>query len=129
MQRQLRRDTTPELELRRELHSRGLRFFVCTRPVASLRCRADVVFPRARVAVEIRGCFWHFCPRHRTVPKANAAWWLAKLTRTFERDNDSVRRLRAEGWLLVVVWEHEDVDRAADRVCRALERRRPADRG
>jgi DNA mismatch endonuclease (patch repair protein) len=74
-----RRDTGPELALRRELHRRGLRYRVDHRPVAETRCRVDIVFTRARVAVFVDGCFWHGCPSHGNVPRANREWWAQKL--------------------------------------------------
>src|SRR4051812_29059196 len=64
-------DTAPELALRSILHRRGLRFRKHVAPLPGLRCRADVVFTRARVAVFVDGCFWHRCPDHATFPKAN----------------------------------------------------------
>lgn len=116
MQAQRARDTGPELALRRELHRRGLRYFVHRRPLDSVRREADVVFVRARVVVFVDGCFWHACPEHGTSPKKNAEWWRAKLERNRERDADTDVRLRDAGWVVVRVWEHESVNDAADRV-------------
>src|SRR5438552_1232128 len=73
------RDTKPELLVRRELHAMGLRYRVNLRILAASRTRADLVFARAKVAVFVDGCFWHVCPQHGTRPKANSAWWCAKL--------------------------------------------------
>lgn len=82
MQRQARRDTKPELALRRELWSRGLRYRVDIAPLPQLRRRADIVFTKAKVAVYVDGCFWHSCPEHATVPKSNRDWWVeARLQR------------------------------------------------
>ena len=67
-----RRDTPIEMALRRELHALGLRYRVDARPLQNLRRSADVVFRRARVAVFVDGCFWHSCPIHGSIPKANA---------------------------------------------------------
>src|SRR5438105_437916 len=86
MQANRRRDTGPELALRRELHRRGLRFRVDHPPVSGLQCRADMVFTRARVAVFVDGCFWHGCPEHGTLPRANGEWWRAKLEANAARD-------------------------------------------
>lgn len=98
MSRQRRRDTTPELLLRRELHRRGLRFTV-DQPLPGIpRRRADLYFSRARIVVFVDGCFWHACPQHATRPENNAEWWAAKLTRNVERDRDTVERLTAQGW-------------------------------
>src|SRR3954470_20696920 len=76
-----RRDTAPELALRRELHARGLRYRVDRAPVPGVRSRADIVFAPARVAVYVGGCFWHGCPTHGTAPRANARFWSEKLKR------------------------------------------------
>ncbi len=119
MQRQARADTAPELALRRELHRRGLRYRLHV-PVVDKRRRHDIVFTRAKVVVEVRGCFWHGCPQHATSPKANAAWWRDKLVANRVRDEDTARRLKEAGWKLVVVWEHDDPFQAADRVQRAV---------
>jgi DNA mismatch endonuclease, patch repair protein len=124
MQRQRRRDTAPELELRRILHRRGFRYRVDKPALPGSRRRHDLVFPRARVAVEVRGCFWHSCPEHATLPKANAVWWAAKLAVNAQRDRDTAQRLEEVGWLLLVVWEHEDPAAAADRVAEAVTSRR-----
>lgn len=117
-----RRDTAPELALRRELHARGRRFFVDRRVSTNTRCRADLLFPRARVAVFVDGCFWHLCEEHTHLPKANAALWRAKLLANRQRDAHHDAVLRGEGWKVVRVWEHEDVHDAADRVEHELDR-------
>ena len=123
MQRQARRDTKPELALRRELWRRGLRYRVDVAPISGLRRRADMVFTRARVAVYVDGCYWHSCPDHATVPKANREWWIAKLEANVTRDRDTDARIRVVGWEVLRVWEHEPIAHAADRI-KALVRSR-----
>ncbi|RVW01024.1 very short patch repair endonuclease [Rhodococcus spongiicola] len=120
MRAQRRRDTAPEIALRRELHRRGARFFVDRAPLPGLRRRADLVFPRRRVAVYVDGCFWHSCPQHATFPRNNAQWWADKLAANVARDRDTDSRLAAAGWHVVRVWEHEDPAEAAGRVQAAL---------
>lgn len=115
-----RHDTRPEVAVRRELHRRGLRFFKNRRPVHDLRCEADVVFPRARVAVFVDGCFWHGCPDHGIRPTSNSTYWNAKIDRNAARDRRNDEWLRSTGWLVVRGWEHEPAERLADRVERAL---------
>jgi DNA mismatch endonuclease (patch repair protein) len=85
-----------------------------------MRRRADLVFPRHRVAVYVDGCFWHRCPDHATFPKNNAEWWAEKLAGNVARDRDTDARLTAAGWTVIRIWEHEDPVRAADRVQAAL---------
>jgi DNA mismatch endonuclease (patch repair protein) len=116
MSRQARKDTAPEMALRRALHRRGLRYRVGIRPIRELRGAADVVFPLARVAVYVDGCFWHMCPDHSTMPANNAAWWKSKLEANRARDQRTNDVLQRHGWSAVRVWEHEDPEQAAERV-------------
>lgn len=113
MRAQRERDTQPELALRAELFRRGLRYRLHRRPLPHLRRTMDLVFPTERVAIDVRGCFWHSCPTHATSPKANAEWWAQKLAANRLRDRDTESQLSAAGWSLVVVWEHEDPVAAA----------------
>lgn len=74
--------------------------------------------------MDVRGCFWHACDEHGTQPRANGEWWRLKLSRNVERDSETEAALRSSGWEVVVVWEHEDVEAAAERVRDAVLRRR-----
>jgi len=123
MKRARRRDTRPEIELRSALHRLGLRFRVDRAALPGLRRRADVLFPRARVAVFTDGCFWHSCPEHGTWPKANAEWWRRKLEANRARDADTDARLREAGWEVVRLWEHEDMAAAARAVAQRVQAR------
>jgi DNA mismatch endonuclease (patch repair protein) len=115
-----RRDTGPEMALRRELHRRGLRFRVDYSPLPRARCRADIVFTRQRIAVFIDGCFWHSCPDHANLPKANREWWRAKLALNVARDRRNDQAFDTGGWTVIRVWEHESVNSAADRIQAAI---------
>ncbi len=121
-----RRDTAPERALRSALHRRGLRFRVDRRPFAQTLRRADVVFAPARVAVFVDGCFWHSCPDHGSLPKANRAWWEHKLASIRARDADVADEFAEQGWHVVRVWEHEDPEAAADRIAALVQQRRGA---
>jgi DNA mismatch endonuclease (patch repair protein) len=124
MARQAVQNTAPELGLRRELHARGLRYRVHRRPLPELRRQADIVFPTERVAVFVDGCFWHGCPDHKGMPKANEDWWAVKIARNGARDRETDERLREAGWLPIRVWEHEDPPQAAARIAQAVQQRR-----
>jgi DNA mismatch endonuclease, patch repair protein len=110
------RDTGPELDLRRALHARGLRYYVNRRPVKSLRRTADLLFPKARVAVFVDGCFWHGCPEHHTVARSNADYWADKVARNRERDRETDQLIESAGWTVIRIWEHTAVSEAAGRV-------------
>jgi DNA mismatch endonuclease, patch repair protein len=119
MQRQRRRDTAPEVTIRSLLHRSGFRFRV-DYPLPGLRRRADIAFPRTRLAVMVDGCFWHGCPEHGTWPKENAAWWREKIEGNIARDRDTDTKLDAAGWIVVRAWEHEDPAEVARRVAALL---------
>lgn len=120
MSRQRSQDTKAEWSLRRVLHARGLRYRVHAVLPGLPRRRADVLFPRQRVAVFVDGCFWHGCPDHKTFPKSNAVWWAAKLARNVERDRETNAHLTDLGWNVIRIWEHEDPESGADRVQAAV---------
>lgn len=101
------RDTVPEKILRSTLHRMGLRFRKDTEPVEGIRCKADVVFRKARVCVFIDGCFWHGCPRHFQAPKTNTKWWLEKIDDNRKRDKRKTLTIKKRGWVVLRYWEHE----------------------
>lgn len=107
-----RRDTKPELAVRSLIHKAGLRYRVDYAPLGGRR-KADIVFPRQRIAVFIDGCFWHSCPLHGSVPATNREYWVPKLTMNMERDRQTTERLEAVGWRVVRIWEHVTPEEAA----------------
>jgi len=126
MQDQRRRNTGPELALRKVLWASGVRYRIDSRPLAAFRRRADVVFTGVRLAVFVDGCFWHGCRWHGSWPKQNRKWWAEKIRRNRERDRETDGILRRAGWVVLRIWEHEDPARAAIRVLRKVrERMRP----
>jgi DNA mismatch endonuclease (patch repair protein) len=69
--------------------------------------KPDFAFPKLKVAVFVDGCFWHGCPKHATRPKGNSAFWSEKLDANKARDRKVNRELRAKGWRVLRIWEHE----------------------
>jgi len=120
MSRARRRDTAPEVSVRREAHRRGLRYRVDRTLPGLPRRRADMVFPAPRVVVFVDGCFWHSCPAHASTPAANREWWVAKLARNQERDRDTDAHLRGLGWTVLRFWEHEEPVGVVDVIERAV---------
>ena len=117
-----RRDTLPELAVRRLLHAQGLRYRVDLAPLKGYRRRADVVFTKARIAVFIDGCFWHGCPQHYRVPGTNAGYWEPKIARNVERDAETTVALMDAGWRVLRYWEHQ---KAAEIVADIIREVRP----
>jgi len=117
-----RRDTKPELALRRALHGRGYRYRKDLRLDldSGARVRPDIVFTARRVAVFVDGCFWHCCPDHGGKPAVNTGYWNPKLLRNVERDRAADAALAAAGWEVVRVWEHEPLDAAVTAVTESI---------
>jgi DNA mismatch endonuclease, patch repair protein len=122
MRAQARRDTKPEMQLRRELHRRRLRYRLHVPVPGAARRRIDIAFASSRVAVFVDGCFWHGCPEYVAHSHTHSDYWAAKIAANRQRDEDTDRRLSALGWRVIRVWEHEDVVIAADRVEIAVRR-------
>lgn len=123
MKSQKQRDTKPEIELRSCLHTMGYRFRTDMIPIPGMKTRADIAFPRVKVAIFVDGCFWHSCPKHGTMPKQNSKWWQQKLAANSLRDRETDDRLGRAGWTVVRIWEHEKPSEAAKRVVAILEKR------
>ena len=104
MTRVKQKNSGAEVALRSALHTMGLRFRLHRRVE---RIAVDIVFPAAKVAVMVDGCFWHGCPTHATYPKSNTSYWLPKLEANKERDCRQTARLEHAGWTVIRVWEHD----------------------
>ncbi|MGW0755721.1 very short patch repair endonuclease [Streptomyces sp. NPDC002814] len=120
MSRQGSRDTAPEVAVRKLLHATGLRFRVNVPVPGMPRRTIDIVFPKAKIAIFLDGCFWHGCPEHATRPKANAEWWRVKLDRNMARDLETTEHLTAAGWTVLRFWEHEPAEDVAPRIAAHL---------
>lgn len=112
MRRVKGRDTGPERAVRRLLHSLGAGYRLNR---ADLPGTPDLVLPGRRLALFVHGCFWHGhgCPRGARTPKANRAYWIAKIARNRARDEAALAALQAAGWRVELVWECELKDRSA----------------
>lgn len=97
-------DTAPEIAVRRLVHRLGYRFRLHRRDLPGT---PDLVLSRHRTVIFVHGCFWHQhrCRRGDRRPRANRAYWEAKLDRNVQRDARNRRRLRRLGWRVLTVWE------------------------
>lgn len=106
MQGNKRRDTKPEVLVRRMLREMGFPGYRCDWGKAP--GRPDVAFVGRKLAIEIRGCFWHRCPTcSLSVPKKNLDYWEAKFARNVERDEQNLAAREEAGWKVLVLWEHQ----------------------
>lgn len=98
------KNTTPELLIRRFLHSSGFRYSLHERTLPGC---PDLVLKRYRAVVFVHGCFWH---RHEgckyaATPATRPDFWMAKLEGNRNRDEMARQKLLEMGWRVAVVWE------------------------
>jgi len=96
----------PELTVRRIVHSMGYRFRL---HISDLPGKPDLVFPRLKKVIDVRGCFWHQHGKciDSHIPKSRIEYWRPKLQKNRRRDKTNTQKLEAFGWKVLVIWECE----------------------
>lgn len=115
-----RKNTGPEMTLRRALHAQGIRYRLHAKHLPG---SPDIVFPRYHAVVFVHGCFWHRhagC-RYTTTPSTRREFWQAKFEANVARDSAVRATLLESGWRVATVWECalrklERVELATDRL-------------
>lgn len=104
MSRVRNRRTGPEDEVAVLLGEMGIRY---RRNVKSIAGQPDLVVSSKKVVIFVNGCFWHGHPNcsRAKLPDTNRAFWEAKIATNKKRDLRNARKLRAEGWRVVNVWQ------------------------
>jgi len=103
------KNTSPELKVRKMLHSMGYRFRLHGKNLAG---KPDIVMKKHKTAIFVHGCFWH---RHKncndcTTPTANREFWRKKFESNVLRDSKTQKILRKLGWKVFVIWQCETKD-------------------
>lgn len=108
MQRVRRKDTAPEMVVRRLVFSMGYRYRLHRK---GLPGSPDIVFGPAKKVIFVHGCFWHAhgC-RRDSPPKSRLDYWQTKRERNRARDAANVADLERLGWQVLTVWECETRD-------------------
>jgi DNA mismatch endonuclease (patch repair protein) len=109
MRRIRSKDMKPEMVVRQMAHGMGYRYRL---HLPELPGKPDLVFPRLKKIIEVRGCFWH---QHggcidSHIPKSRMYYWRAKLQRNQQRDLENIQKLRDLGFRVLVLWECEIAD-------------------
>ena len=99
------KNTRPEEYVRKYLFAHGFRFRKNDKRYAG---HPDIVLPKYKTIIFVNGCFWHMhnCSRGR-MPRSNQSYWIPKIQRNIERDNDNRAKLEAMGWKVIIIWECE----------------------
>jgi DNA mismatch endonuclease (patch repair protein) len=98
--------TTPEMVIRRKLHSLGFRFRLNSKKLPG---KPDIVLPKYHSIIFVHGCFWHHhegCPKSK-LPTSNAEFWSNKISANVRRDEKNICDLECLGWRTLIVWECE----------------------
>lgn len=104
MSRIRRKNTQPELILRRALWRAGCRGYrVDDRRVPG---RPDITWSRAQVAVFVDGAFWHGHPSAYK-PGQHGEYWDQKVARNLERDRAADAALASMGWSVLRFWDFD----------------------
>ena len=119
-----RKNTGPEITLRRALREAGLSGYRLQWKVPG---RPDIAYPGRKVAIFVNGCFWHMCPRcDLPLPRSNRDYWIPKLRRNKERDSEKREALEETGWTVITVWECEirtEIEAVVGRIAHELDSR------
>lgn len=112
------KDTKPELLLRRELLSRGMRY---RKNCKELPGKPDIAFIKAKIAVFVDGKMWHgYDWEHQKNDfKSNRDFWIPKIENNIERDKKVTQELTVHGWQVIRFWDFEikkDVVACANKV-------------
>lgn len=139
------KDTKPELKVRRWLWSHGYRYRL---NVKSVPGKPDIVMRPYRTAIFVNGCFWHghgvaeppveslelkvnslesvesgelASSKCCKIPSTNREFWVAKIRRNRERDQENYRLLQENGWQVIVIWECQLKPALIDHTMREVE--------
>ncbi len=86
--------------------------------------RADIVLTKYKIAIFCDGEFFHGKDWEVLKPKleksSNSEFWIRKIGRNRERDEEVNKRLQFEGWIVLRFWG-EDIRRHLDECVRAVE--------
>ena len=98
-------NSKPEEIVRKYLFSKGFRY---RKNVRTLPGCPDIVLPKYHTVILVNGCFWHKHDCGRFVwPSSNTEYWIPKINRNVERDEENYKKLTDIGWRVLVIWECE----------------------
>lgn len=99
-----RKNTTPEILVRRALYSEGLYFRLHRKDLPG---SPDIVLPQKKIVIFVNGCFWHQhsgC-KYSKIPSSNTNFWNVKLKKNLVRDQEAINDLLSKGWRVLTIWE------------------------
>ena len=99
------KDTSIEVKLRKELWNRGYRY---RKNVSNLPGKPDIVLTKYKIAIFCDSEFFHGKDWEVLKPRLeksnNADYWVKKISRNMERDNEINKKLLFMGWTVIRFW-------------------------
>ena len=115
------KDTKPEETVRKYLFSQGFRY---RKNVANLPGKPDIVLTKYKIAIFCDGEFFHGKDWEVLKPRLekgnNSEYWLAKISRNRERDDEINKKLLFMGWTVIRLWG-KDIKKNTDECVRVIE--------
>lgn len=113
-------NTKPEIILCKALWHRGIRY---RKNYKGLPGKPDIVITRCKIAIFVDGDFWH--GKNMDVIdnqiQSNRSYWLPKIRRNKERDEEVNDALTEQGWIVLRFWESDIKKRLESCITKILE--------
>ena len=102
------KDTSIEVKLRKALWSKGYRY---RKNVSSLPGKPDIVLPKYKIVIFCDSEFFHGKDweilRPRLEKANNSAYWVKKISKNKQRDDETNKELLFKGWTVIRFWGKE----------------------
>jgi DNA mismatch endonuclease (patch repair protein) len=98
--------TKPELLLKKALWQAGIRYKTPKKPLPG---KPDISLKKYKLVIFVDGAFWHgydWENRKHSV-KSNREFWIAKIERNMERDQEVNAFYQSKGWTVLRFWDFE----------------------
>ena len=98
------KNTKPEILVRKFLFTNGFRFRLYD---SKLPGKPDIVLPKYKTVIFIHGCFWHGhenC-KYFVIPKTRTKFWINKINRNKQLDNEHKKKLLSDNWKVLIIFE------------------------
>lgn len=94
------KNTKPEILFRKELWKAGLRY---RKHNKKLPGNPDIVNKKYKLVIFVDGEFWHGhnCSEKKEKIKTNREFWIPKIERNIQRDNENNRKFRLQSFSLL----------------------------
>ena len=115
------KDTKIEIILRRALWEKGIRY---RKNYSDLPGKPDLVLTKYKIAIFCDGEFFHGKDWEVLKPRLeksdNSEFWISKISRNRERDDEVNKQLLFRGWTVIRFWGN-DIKKCADECVKVIE--------